>query len=140
MKNRNKISNEYKWDLTSYISNENEINKIFKKIENLTEILPKYSGKLQNSDILFERLEKYKEDFISISKLAHYISNNINVDFSNTNMLILEQKFNNLYSKLCEADAYFIPQLYELPNEYLNSLLLDKRFKNYDNFLKEIIK
>ena len=140
MRKRKEISEEYKWDLSSYIKNDEEIEKIFKKMENLTEILPKYKGKLQNSNILYERLEKFKEDFISIAKLAHFISHNLNVDSSDTKMLMLEQRFNNLYTRLSEANSYFAPQLYELPEKYLKSLLQDKRFSDYDNLIKEIIK
>ncbi len=140
MRKRKEISEEYKWDLSSYIKNDEEIDQIFKKMENLTEILPKYKGKLQNSNILYERLEKFKEDFISIAKLAHFISHNLNVDSSDTKMLMLEQRFNNLYTRLSEANSYFVPQLYELPEKYLKSLLQDKRFSNYDNMIKEIIK
>ena len=140
MRKRKEISEEYKWDLSSYIKNDEEIDQIFKKMENLTEILPKYKGKLQNSNILYERLEKFKEDFISIAKLAHFISHNLNVDSSDTKMLMLEQRFNNLYTRLSEANSYFAPQLYELPEKYLKSLLQDKRFSDYDNLIKEIIK
>ena len=140
MKKRNQISKEYKWDLSSYIKNDEEIDQIFKRMENLTDILPKYKGKLQNSNILYERLEKYKDDFVSMAKLAHFISHNLNVDSSDTKMLMLEQKFNNLYTRLSEANSYFVPQLYELPEKYLKSLLQDKRFSDYDNLIKEIIK
>ena len=140
MRKRKEISEEYKWDLSSYIKNDEEIDQIFKKMENLTEILPKYKGKLQNSNILYERLEKFKEDFISIAKLAHFISHNLNVDSSDTKMLMLEQRFNNSYTRLSEANSYFAPQLYELPEKYLKSLLQDKRFSDYDNLIKEIIK
>ena len=41
---------------------------------------------------------------------------------------------------MSEANAFFMPQMYELSDEYLNSLLLDERFKDYDNTIKEIIK
>lgn len=140
MKKKNQISKEYKWDLSSYIKNDEEIDQILKRMENLTDILPKYKGKLQNSNILYERLEKYKDDFISMAKLAHFISHNLNVDSSDTKMLMLEQKFNNLYTRLNEANSYFVPQLYELPEKYLKSLLQDKRFSDYDNLIKEIIK
>lgn len=140
MKKRNQIPAEYKWDLSSYIQNDAEIDEIFKKMEKLTKILPKYSGRLQNPNILYERLNNYKDDFIAIAKLAHFISHNLNTDSSNTKMLLLDQKFNNLYGQMSEANSYFVPQLYELPEEYLKSLLANKKFSNYDNLIKEIIK
>lgn len=140
MKLRSEIPNELKWDLSSYISNDNEIEEIFKIMENLIKILPTYSGKLGDKEILFERFTKYENDNIKIYKLAHYLSHSLNVDSSDVKMLALSQKFDNLYSKISQANAFFMPQMYELSDEYLMSLLEDERFKDYDNTIKDIIK
>ena len=140
MKLRSEINDEFKWDLSSYISNETEIEETFCIMEKLIKVLPSYSGKLNNKEILLERFTKYEQDEIKIYKLAHYISHNLNTDSSNTQMLALEQKFDNLYSKMSEANAFFMPQMYDLSDDYLNSLLSDIRFKNYENTIKDIIK
>ena len=140
MKLRAQISEEFKWDLSSYISNENEIEEIFKIMENLVKILPSYSGKLNNKEVLLERLTKFEPDYIKIYKLAHYISHSLNVDSTDTKMLALSQRFDNLYTKMSEANAYFMPQMYELSDKFLNSLLLDNRFNDYENSIKNIIK
>lgn len=140
MKTRDQIEEQYKWDLSSYISNQNQIEETFKIMENLIKILPTYSGKLSNKDILYELLTKYESDNIKIYKLAHFISHSLNVDSSDVKMLELSQKFDILYSKINEANAYFMPQMYELSDEYLNSLLADIRFKDFDNSIKDIIK
>ena len=140
MQLRKNISEEFKWDLSSYIQNDEEINEIFNIMGKLVEILPTYSGKLDNKEILLERLTKYEKEYIKIYKLAHYISNSLNVDSTNTKMLALSQKFDNLYNKMNQANAFFMPQMYELSDNYLNSLLEDKRFKDYENTIKDIIK
>lgn len=140
MKLRSQIAEEFKWDLSSYIKNEKEINEIFALMENQIKILPTYNGKLGNKEILLERLTKYENDYIKIYKLAHYISHSLNVDSSNTEMLALSQKFDTIYTKMSEANAYFMPQMYELSDKYLNSLLKDVRFKDYENTIKNIIK
>ena len=140
MKTRNQIEDKFKWDLSSYIANEKEIEETFKLMENMITVLPSYSGKLNNKEILLERFTKYEKDEIKIYKLAHFISHSLNVDSSDTKMLALSQKFDNLYSKLNEANAFLMPQLYELSEEYLISLLEDKRFKDFDNTIKDIIK
>ena len=64
----------------------------------------------------------------------------LNVDSTDTKMLALSQKFDNLYTKMSEANAFFMPQMYELSDDYLLSLLSDARFKDYDNTIKNIIK
>lgn len=140
MKKRSQIANEYKWDLSSYIKNESEINRIFSLMEELPAKLSKYNGKLNNKEMLFERLNKYNDVFCEINILASYIGNSLNVNSIDTEMLKYSQKFDNLYQKISVANSYFIPQMYELDTEYLNSLLLDKRIGNNDNFIKDIIK
>ncbi len=140
MKLRSEIEDKYKWDLSSYIKNEKDIENTFKIMKNLIKILPSYSGKLNNKEILLERFTKYEQDFIKIYKLAHYISHSLNVDSTDTKMLALSQKFDNLYTKISQANAFFMPQMYELSDEYLNSLLNDKRFNDYENTIKDIIK
>ncbi len=140
MKLRSEIEEQYKWDLSSYISNEDDIEKTFQLMENLIKVLPTYSGKLSDKETLYSALNEHESDYIQIYKLAHYISHSLNVDSTDTKMLGLSQKFDNLYTKMSEANAYFMPQMYELDNNYLNSLLLDSRFKNYDNMIKDIIK
>lgn len=140
MKKRSQIDEKYKWDLSSYIKDENEIEEIFEIMKKLTEILPSYSGKLGNPDILLERLTKFENDFLKIAKLAHYLSHKINEDCSNEKYLSYQNKFSILETKLNEADAYFDPQMDELDDEYLKSLLKDERFKDYDNAIKDIIK
>ncbi|MBQ8615796.1 MAG: oligoendopeptidase F family protein, partial [Clostridia bacterium] len=109
-------------------------------MENLYKILTNYSVKFKDKENLLERFKKFEQDEIKIIKLAHFISHSLNVDSSNTKMLALSQKFDNLYTKMNEANAFFMPQMYELSDDYLNSLLKDDRFKNYDNTIKEIIK
>ena len=121
MKKRSQVADEFKWDLSSYIANENEIEEIFSIIEKLIKIYPTYSGKLSNKEILLEALTKYENDEIKIHKLAHYISHSLNVDSSNTKMLALSQRCDTLYTKMSEANAFFMPQMYELSDDYLNS-------------------
>ncbi|MBE5741475.1 MAG: oligoendopeptidase F [Clostridiales bacterium] len=140
MKNRAQIDEKFKWDLSSYITDENDIENTFQIMENLIKILPKYSGKLNNADILHERLTKYEKDFNKVYKLAHFISHSLNVDASDTKILKLSQRFDNLYTKINQANAYFSPQLHDLDDQYLESLLHDKRFDDYDNMIKDIIK
>lgn len=140
MKKRTQIPEKYKWDLTSVIKDDAEIEQIFKIMEKMTTILPKYKDKLNNPDILYERLTKYEKEFIQINKLAYFLSNMKNTDASNVKILEYIQKFINLETKLDQANAFFVPQLYKLEDNYLKSLLLDKRFKDYDNMIRDIIK
>jgi len=140
MQQRNEIDEKFKWDLSSYIANDNEIEEIFKIMENLIKIYPTYSGKLSNKEVLLEALTKYEADEIKVYKLAHFISHSLYVNSADTKILALSQKFDNLYTKMSEANAYFMPQMLELSDDYLSSLLTDERFKNFENTIKNVIK
>lgn len=137
---RNKIDNKFKWELSDVIKNDAEIQKIFEKIENLSKIYPKYDGKLGNKSKLLEFLSKYEQDELDIERLYFYLSNLSNIDISDTKTIELTQKFTNLYTKLLSSSAFFIPQMSELSDKYLMDCINDKKFKNYHNTLKEIIK
>ena len=91
MKKRSQIANEYKWDLSSYIKNESEINRIFSLMEELPTKLCKYNGKLNDKDLLFERLNSFNDEFCEIKILASYIGNSLNVNSTDTEMLKYSQ-------------------------------------------------
>ncbi len=139
MKERSQIEEKYKWDLELFKTDE-EIEKVFSYIEKLTKILPTYSGKLGNKQKLYEYLFKYKKEEIEINKLQYFVFNTMSVDNSNTKILKLNTRLNNALSKYRQATAFVMPQLYELPDDYLQSLIDDKKFSHYNNIFKDIIK
>ena len=140
MKKRSQIPEKYKWDLSTHIKDENEIKRILSIMEKLPDKLAKYNGKLNDKELLIERFNKFTKDFSEIDKLASYISNSLNVDSENIEMIKLSQRFNTLAQKIDLADAFFEPQMYELDDKYLNELLNEKRLKNWDNYIRDIIK
>ncbi|MBR1988423.1 MAG: oligoendopeptidase F family protein [Clostridia bacterium] len=139
MKKRNQIDNKFKWDLELF-STSDEIEKVFSKMEMLAKILPSYKGKLTDIDILHEYLTKFIADEIEIEKLAFYISNSLSVDKSNVEFLKLEQRFDRLYSKIGQAEAFFMPECLDFSDKYINKLENDKRFDEFKNFINKIKK
>lgn len=139
MKTRKQIDDKYKWNLDMF-SNSEEMEKVFSKMEELTTIFPTYKGKLNNIDTLYEYISKYIPDEIQIEKLAFYISNSLSVEKSNVEFLKLEQKFDRLYSKMCQAEAFFMPECLNFSDEYINKLSKDKRFDEFKNFVNDLKK
>ena len=138
MKTREQIDEKYKWDIEFF--NDAQIENVFKIFEKLTSKLPKYKGQLGNKEKLHEYWFKFKKEFIEIDKLNFYLGNSQNADNSNTKILKLITRYTNASQKLGEATSFAAPQLYELDDKYLHSLLKDERFKDADNFIKNIIK
>ena len=140
MKKRSQIEEKYKWDLSSYISSDEEIEKIFKIMEKMPEKYAKYDGNLNKREYLIEYLTKFKKEEILIGKLASYIGNSLNVDSSDVKMQKYSIKFGNLIQKISEAKAFIKPQLYNLDDEYLKSFLTDKKLKHLNNCFLDILR
>lgn len=139
MKSRKQIDEKYKWDLELFKTQE-EIDKVFNDMEYLTKVLPEYNNKFANKEKFFEYHTKFKKQNQNIENLAFYISNTLNVDNSNVEILKLKQRFEIAYSKLNKAISFVSPQIDDLPNEYLESLLKDSRSKNLNNMINRVIK
>ena len=139
MKNRDQIEEKYKWDLELFKTDE-EIEKVFSYIEKLTKVMPSYSGKLADKNKLYEVLYKYRKEEIEIDKLVYYVFNTYSVDNSNTRIIKLNTRLNNALAKLSASTAFIGPQLYDLPDKYLLEIINDKKFSEFDNFFKDIIK
>ena len=139
MKKRSQIDEKYKWDIGLF-KTDKEIEEAFNAFEFLTKEIPTYYGKFNDKDKFFEFHTKYKKENLLIDKLGFYISNLYNVDSSNTNVLKLYDRFSNAYTKLSQASSFVDPQIDDLDDEYLLSLLADERCKDLDNDIKKVIK
>ena len=138
MLNRNEVPAQYKWKLEGFETDE-AIEKVFKTLTKLTNEMPKYNGKFEDENALYEYLTKYEKDEILIHKFSHYIFNSLSVDCSNTKFLKLRTRFMNEYNKYCEACAFVTPQLNKLPLAYLKGLIKNPKFKKYTTTIENII-
>lgn len=140
MKKRSQIQEKYKWEIDKSIFEEKNVNYIFNLIEKLTIEYPKYKDKLEDKNILLKLLTKYREEQIQIHNFAFYLGNSLSVDMTNADLMKLSQRFNTKYTKMEESSSFVFPQLYELSDEYLNSVIGDKRFENQKVMLKEVLR
>lgn len=139
MKSRNQVDEKYKWTIEGF-ETEDKINAVFDIIDEMIEKAPYYYGKLNNKDVFFDYFLSNKEKLVKIQQLGCYIYNTISVDNSNTDILKLDQRYSNAMTKYDKAYSFISSQLSDLPDEYLNELLLDPRAKEFDNVIKDIIK
>lgn len=138
MKERKEIDDKYKWDLSCYVKDENEL---INNLQNLKKNIPdftKFYGKFNDKKTLLEYL-KLEEDYdLLLSRTASYIYNTLEVDNSNTKFISYSQKLEYIYKEYSETTAYVYPQMLNLDDEYLNSLINDKTLYKYSRFFQEI--
>ena len=140
MKNRAKIEEKYKWDLTDLCANDEEF---YKKTESFYDYIPKYvsyKGKLRDRDTLLEYLlfdRKFTREFKKTYIYAYLSIDEIISDEKRNNMIETIDKFAN---KLSVETSFLTNEIHDLPDEYLDSLIEDPEFKDFDRMFKEIKK
>ena len=136
---RNEVKEQYKWNTQDIFSSDEEWEKNFEKAEKMVNF-SKYAGKLHDSDTL---LKFYKEDdkfSILLDKLATYAHLKHDEDTSVSKYSSYYAKVGALISRYSTELAFFEPEMAKLDESYLNSLISDKRFSDYDYVIKKIIK
>ena len=138
MKLRSQIDDKYKWNIG--FGSPEEIEEAFQDFQYLIDTLPKYDGKFNDKEMFFEYFLGHKKQQSNVSKLFYYISNTLNVDNSNTDILKLNQRATIMYSKLSKATSFADPQLSKLDTNYLQEISIDPRAKDLSNIIKDIIR
>ena len=136
MKNRNEIEAKYKWDLSCYVKDEQELESNLEYLKQNMHTFKKFYGKLGQIEVLKEFLQFDNEyDNIS-SRTGCYIYNVLNTDTSNTKYLNYMQQLQYIGKECGEITAFVYPQMLELSDEYLNRLIADDELKDYRRYLK----
>lgn len=140
MLQRNQVEEQYKWDLSSYFETDDEWNNVFENVKNDYQKLTTYEGKLNNADTILECLNLQTSVSEVTSRLYVYISLRVKEDAKNS---FYQNKLNCLEKYLSDISpqiSYISSELNDLDNDFINTLIQDVRFKNYDIMLADIIK
>lgn len=135
---RSEVAEKYKWNISDIFSNDEEWEKTFEKAEKSLDFA-KYAGKLGNADTLLKYLRQSDEYNALLTRLYVYAHMRHDEDTG-------AEKYASYHSKVCALEvkystelAFFEPEMSMLDDEYLQSLISDKRFSDYDYDLKRII-
>ena len=140
MKKRNEIEAKYKWNLSCYVKDEEELKQNLNYLKQNANKYKDFYGKLGDKTALLEYLdfdEKYSDVFY---RTGSYVSHTLNTDTSNTKYLNYTQQLEFISKDCSEASAYISPQLSELPNEYLQALIDDEKLWKHKRFFKQILR
>lgn len=140
MKKRNEIDEKYKWDLSSYVKDEQQLESNLTYLKNNANKYKDFYGKLGNKPSLMQYLNFDKEYSDVFEKTASFIGHTLNTDTSNTKYIAYSQRLQFISKECSEASAYVGPQLNELSDEYLNELINDTQLTDYKRFFEGIIR
>lgn len=135
---RSEVKTQYKWRVEDIFPADEAWEKSFKEAEKKI-TFSKYAGKLGESNTLLKLLKENDEFGKQLSKLAVYAHLRHDEDTSVSKYTTFYGKVSMLYTKYATEFAFFEPEMAKLDENYIKSLIADKKFSDYDYELKRIL-
>ncbi len=138
-KERSQVPANLKWRVEDIYESVDEWNKVYASLEDKLDF-SKYEGKLGTPEILLECLQNMNAVTLHLVQLAVYAHMRHDEDTRSSEFTALQARLDMLWMKLMGSVAFVEPELTELPVEYLEGLIADERFKDYDYTIRQTIK
>lgn len=135
---RSEVKQEYKWNVGDMYSSDEEWEKSFENTEKSLNF-SYYAGKLGDSDTLLEFLQKLDGFNQNLERLCVYAHMRHDEDAGDTKYAAYYAKVGALSTKVATELAFYEPEMAQLSEKYLRSVMTDKRFSDYDYDIKRII-
>ena len=141
VKMRNKISNEYKWDLSTIYKSDKDFFKDIDKTKKLFDKLNSYKDKLFSSlDNLKSYLKTDEEIELLLNKIATYGIRKHDQDTSNSKYQEMYQEVETLYSLYGEKTSFFTPEVLDTDTKLIDKYLEDSYLKKYRRLFDNILR
>ena len=135
---REQVKEKYKWNIAEIFATDEEWEKKFDDVsKNIN--FSQYSGKLGDKKVLLELLKKSSDLDMELERLAVYAQMRHDEDATVSKYGAYLEKIYGLFSVYATSFAFFEPEMASLDGEYLQSLIKDKDFEDYDYQIKRII-
>ncbi|MDE6001505.1 MAG: hypothetical protein K2G96_04205, partial [Clostridia bacterium] len=134
---RSEVKQQYKWKTEDIFSSDADWEKSYLKVgEGIS--FSQYSVKLGDKKLLLEFLKKNDEVLKNLELLAVYANLKHDEDSRVAKYTAYDAKVETLFSKYASAVSFFEPEMAQLDDKYLQSLIEDKSFSDYDYQIKRI--
>ena len=138
-KNRQDVPSNLKWRLNDIFESLDAWNESYAEVAGMLDF-SMYEGKLGDPDMLFECLEQINKVSYKLMHLAVYASMWHDEDTRNSEAMALDSRVELIWMQFAGAVAFVTPEVVAQPTEYLESLLKDERFADYDYTIRMNIK
>lgn len=134
---RSEVKQQYKWAIEDIYATDEAWEKDFEKAEKSI-TFSKYAGKLGDSGTLLKFLREDEEFGKLLERLAVYSHMRHDEDAGNTKYGSMYARIGSLFARYYTEMAFFDPEMAAQDEEYLKSLIEDKRFSDFDYMLMRI--
>lgn len=140
IKLRSELDNKYKWDLSSIIKDESELDTIFNNIKSKFGEISNYRSKLNDEKALLACLNFETEISVQIGNLLVYTRMRLDEDGSNMYIQGLCDQAEQLSVNFSSAASYIMPELALCDESYLRKVLNMNEFEDYSYSIESIIR
>jgi len=140
MKKRKEINEKYKWDLSPLCKNDEEFNEKLEKAKIYISKFKKFEGKLNNKETILKFLMLEREFCAYIDPLILYSSMRLDEELSNSKHQLMSEKLNFFLNDFHTQTSFASSELNELSDEFLDQIIKDKDFADFDRDFKHIKK
>ena len=134
------MEEKYLWNLRDIFESDEKCLESVEDVYKILENIKKYKGNLNTSDNVFEMYKLYEQILLRIEKIFGYAMLKYNQDMSNIESMKLYKKAEKLLTESSEIVSFIAPELSELSEDILNSLINEERFEPYKRELEDIVK
>lgn len=139
--NREKIEKLYKWDLSSYYENEDDLNNDFEIIEKKLIEFEAFKGTLSKGEDQFLKvLNSYEKLSRLTSKVYVYCHLKKDEDSRVSENQSLASKAQMISNKVQASASFLTPEIMSLETSILDSYLKNDKIKKFKNFLNDILR
>lgn len=128
---REEASSKYKWDLTDIYKSQEDWEKDYNEVESIINEITKFEGTFNNKEKLKEYNEYDERLSRKIMKLYLYGYLGHDVSLKDERLETNLDRVQMLFAKLSMLSAFVEPEFASLDEEYINSLINDKEFKDH---------
>lgn len=135
----NKIDKKYVWATEDIYENLDLFEEDFKFVKENSDF-SRFKGTLGDKNAFLECMKEKEKVIRKLDTLSVYAYMNYDKDTRNSFYDSLNQRVNMLATTLSENLSFIVPELTKLKISVLESYILDPSLKDYDYFLKSLIK
>ncbi len=137
---RSEVDKKDLWALEDVYASDDLWEKDYKELDKSVAFPAAYKGKLANKAKLLELLKKSDEIEIKLEKLYSYAKMRLDQDSSDNFYAGLTDRAQSLFVKYSAVTSYINPELCSLDEKYIESLIVDPDFADYDYMLKGVLR
>lgn len=136
---REEVQEKRKWKIEDIFANDEVWEENYKRAQTMLDF-SHYAGNLSDRATLLAFFKASDKVSMLFEKLGIYAMMRHDEDSGNAKYTAYNAKMNALYAKYSVELAFFEPEMAKLDESYLNAILADKAFADYDYQLKVILK